>query len=146
MNRLAVFAFVLSFCFAGEAFADFRIQPTEGVYGPLSCLVGPEVDMAQSCLYRMDVGNEADLGCVPATPNQVVVFNSFTLTVTPGSDAEIRCTAVDTSGNESVPSLNAAIADFTPPGPPSMVMPATVQVSDDPNGILFTATAIKEQP
>ena len=76
-----------------------------------------DADLASLCCFRVDAPNELDFGCVAAAPGSVTTMD-ITIPFTPEDDAEVRCTAVDTSSNSSDLSPNAAIADFTKPQPP----------------------------
>jgi len=77
----------------------------------------PDLDVISLCCYRVDAPNELDFGCIPSSPSAIETWN-LTIPFTEGDDAEVRCTAVDTSGNVSDLSPNAGLADFTLPQAP----------------------------
>lgn len=85
--------------------------------GPMKCVAPSDSDMAQVCFVRTDVTPLIELGCVPAGPDEPVLLE-LTVPVTAGDDGEVRCYAVDTSGLVGDFSLNAGLADFSPPGRP----------------------------
>lgn len=86
----------------------------------------PEPDAVSICCARVDVEPALDFGCVITREtyvdaeglNHTVAILTTAILRTIRNDAVVRCTATDLDGNVSDPSLNAGIADFTPPSPP----------------------------
>lgn len=81
-------------------------------------LLPEDPDVALLCCDRMDPSRQR-LFCDAAGPAEVVNV-LVTVQITPKDDAEVRCFAYDGAdpelSQESEPSPNAAILDFTPPG------------------------------
>jgi hypothetical protein len=106
---------------------DIYPDPTGGY--TVRFLSPADLDLASVCLYRMDTGALHD--CIPVSePNLRVTWGpaKFDILGTLTAPIRFRARAVDTSGNESVNSLYAAVlhptaapGDTTPPAPPQLI-------------------------
>jgi len=117
---LVLFAAVAAQAQTSPPFPDVPLRASAGVF-PFACMMPGDLDLAKLCAVRTDLGDPLELGCVEATePNKAAALE-VTLETTPSANAEIRCYAVDTAENKSDISPNAGIADFTPPGAPTVI-------------------------
>ena len=82
--------------------------------------MGPDADTAQFCAVRVDLPDIIELGCVPASTDEIVSMQ-ITVDVTPDDDAEIRGYAMDESGLVSPYSGNYRWIDFTAPQAPTIL-------------------------
>jgi len=97
------------------------IIATAGVFPAVTCHTPTDTDLASVCWVRTDVTPMIELGCTPSLGPDTDVPMDLTIVATPGDDAEVRCYVIDTSGQVSDYSDNAATADFTKPGRPYVV-------------------------
>lgn len=118
VTRLAILTLLLA-APAAHAQPDVRPPPVgkKGDYA-FHAKMPSDPDVALLCCDRMDP-SRVQLFCTPAGPDELVSV-LVTVQVTPKDDAEVRCFSYDSVdpvlANESDPSPNAAILDFTPPG------------------------------
>ena len=117
---------LMSLVFATSAMAqsDFPLKPSVEGRHPLRVEITSNEPLSQLCIDRVDVSPPLELICVgnPESAVGSVIDLLVPLTVTPGDDAEIRARVVDMAGNTSIYSPNAAIADFTKPSAPILLL------------------------
>lgn len=124
---MKILGFVLAVMFANVASAaQFLTFPESGQY-TIRCQaaevasggsIDPNTGTFEISFERVDVGNEVELARVQVDPTTGVSVATVTLSVTPGSDAEVVCFAFDRSGNRSERSVDSRVMDFTVPGAP----------------------------
>ncbi len=102
---------------------DVDLKRSGSTY-PFTCQPTEPIDkLMEVCAVRTDLdGEPIELGCALHSTIEPVTFN-ITVARTPFEDAEIRCYARDSEGNESGYSGNVGRADFTPNGKPFVVSP-----------------------
>ncbi len=120
------FLLLVSMVFATSAMAQPDIllpAPSAGQF-PIKVEIVSNEPLASLCIERVDVSPPVELFCLdtPEFAAGSVIQLQVLIPITPGDDAEVRAFVVDLTGNRSGYSPNAAIADFTAPAAPILLI------------------------